>query len=175
VTPEFSKRALSVSKLIDDGHPVEFAKECAVVVRDKIKKVIRCPVRDAKSVVCYLHAFEPSEKVNCAGDKEPNWKNVVQKVDPARGIDTVKMVVAKLPKTVDLKEANDVCGHKGEALLCKMCKRLGVEMTGALNPCKGCLATQRLKPRRCPRRPLQKLLSREKGHSWTHQDGFHLL
>jgi hypothetical protein len=31
-----------------------------------------------------------------------------------------------------------VCGHKGEALLRKTCKRLGVELTGALKPCEGC-------------------------------------
>jgi hypothetical protein len=151
---EFSKCVLSVSKLIDDGCLVEFAKE-HVVARNKSGKVIRCP-RDAKSGLHHLHAFEPSETVNCAGKEEPNWKHVVQKVDPVGGVDTVEKVVAKLPKTVDLNEAHDVCGHKGKALLRKTCKRLGVESTVALKLCKGCgyakvVATQRLEPRRHPR------------------------
>jgi hypothetical protein len=60
-------------------------------------------------------------------------------VDPATGVDAVKKVVAKLPKTVlDLNKAHDVCGHKGETLLCKTHKRLGVELKGALKPCEGC-------------------------------------
>jgi hypothetical protein len=136
VTPKFSKRVLSVSKLIDDGHQVEFAKEHAMA-RDKSGKVVKCP-RDKKSGLCYPHTFGRSETVNCAGKEEPNWKNIVQKVDPATGIDAVKKVVEKLPKTVDLNEAHDVCGHEGEALLRKTHKRLGVELTGALKPCKGC-------------------------------------
>jgi hypothetical protein len=136
VIPEFSKRVLSVLKLIDDGYQVEFTMEHATI-RDKSGKVIKCP-RDKKSGLCYLHAFESSETVNCAGKEEPNWKNVVQKVDPATGIDTVKKVVEKMPKTVDLNEAHGACGHKGEALLRKTHKRLGVELTGALKPCEGC-------------------------------------
>jgi hypothetical protein len=113
--PEFSKRVLSVSKLIDDGHQVEFTKEHAMV-RDKSGRVIKCP-RDTKSGLCCLHAFESSEMVNCAGKEELNWKNVVQKVDPATGVDAIKKVVEKLLKTVNLNEAHDVCGHKGKALL----------------------------------------------------------
>jgi hypothetical protein len=54
------------------------------------------------------------------------------------GIDAVKKVVEKMPETVDLNEAHDVCGHKGESLLRKTHKRLGVKLTGALKPCEGC-------------------------------------
>jgi hypothetical protein len=170
---EFSKCVLSVSKLIDDGCFVEFTKE-HVVARNKSRKVIRCP-RDTKSGLHHLDAFEHSETVNCAGKEEPNWKYVVQKVDPVRGVDTVEKVVAKLPKTVDLNEAHDVCGHKGKALLCKMHKRLGVESTVALKPCEGCgYAKARAKAASKTAR-LQKLLSREKGYFWTHQDRLHLL
>jgi hypothetical protein len=43
-----------------------------------------------------------------------------------------------MPKTVDVNDAHDVCGHKGEALSRKTCKRLGVELTGTLKPCEGC-------------------------------------
>ncbi len=57
VIPEFSKRILSVSKLIDDGYKVEFTKEYAMI-RDKSGKVIKCP-RDKKSGLCIqLHAVE---------------------------------------------------------------------------------------------------------------------
>jgi hypothetical protein len=40
-----------------------------------------------------------------------------------------------MPKMV---EACDARGHKGEALLRKTCKRLGVDSMGALKQCKGC-------------------------------------
>jgi hypothetical protein len=36
----------------------------------------------------------------------------------------------------------DVCGHEGETLLPKTHKRLGVKLTDALKPCKGCGCTK---------------------------------
>jgi hypothetical protein len=65
-------------------------------------------------------------------------KTLFKKWIPQLGVDTVKKVIVKMPKTADLNEAHDVCRHEGEALLRKTCKRLGVKLTGTLKPCKGC-------------------------------------
>jgi hypothetical protein len=43
-----------------------------------------------------------------------------------------------MPKTLDINDAHDVCAHKGEAMLKKTYKRLGVALTGTLTPCEGC-------------------------------------
>jgi hypothetical protein len=43
-----------------------------------------------------------------------------------------------MPKSLDINDAHDVCAHKGEALLKKTYKRLGVALTGTLTPCEGC-------------------------------------
>jgi hypothetical protein len=67
------------------------------------------------------------------------WENVIGDVDPETGIDETKTSGVKMPKNgVDVSDAHDVCGHKGEALLQKTYNRLGVQLTGILKPCEGC-------------------------------------
>ena len=43
-----------------------------------------------------------------------------------------------MPKSIDINEAHDICGHKGEALLKKTYERLGVALSGKMNACEGC-------------------------------------
>jgi hypothetical protein len=73
VIPEFAKRILSVSKLIDDGFKVEFEREHAVI-KDQSGKTIKCP-RDSKSGLHYMHASE-SDDIVCASEENSEWKTV---------------------------------------------------------------------------------------------------
>jgi hypothetical protein len=70
--------------------------------------------------------------------EEPQWKNVVVGVNDGTRPDKMKPASIKMPKTIDINEAHDMCGHKGEPLLRKTYKRLGDELTGKLRSCKGC-------------------------------------
>jgi hypothetical protein len=138
VIPEFAKRILSISTLIDEGYQVSFLKE-HVSIKDKSGKEIHCP-RDSTSGLYYLHAKE-DEHVNAVTkekEKEPQWKDIEGEVEPETGLDTKPMVAMKMPKTSDINQAHDVCGHKGEALLRKTYKRLDVKLTGVLKSCEGC-------------------------------------
>jgi hypothetical protein len=80
VIPEFAKRILSVSKLIDDGFKVEFEREHAVI-KDQSGKIIKCP-RDSKSGLHCMHASE-SEDVVCASEENSEWKTVAGDENPA--------------------------------------------------------------------------------------------
>ena len=135
VIPEFTKRILSVAKLIDDGYRVEFLPDHATI-KDKTGKAIKCP-RDPAGLY-YLHAKE-TESCNSVTDMNTStWKDVKGEVNPDTGKTTTDTIVAKMPKTLDINHAHDVCGHKGEALLRKTYKMLGVELTGVMKPCEGC-------------------------------------
>ena len=137
VIPEFSKRIISVSKMIDEGFDVRFGKEEAVI-KDKSGKTIKCP-KEKSSGLYYLHA-RGQESVHSAATEAENstWKTVVTEVDSETGIDKSMKTVVKMPKSIDINKAHDDCGHKGEALLRKTYKRIGVELTGTLLPCEGC-------------------------------------
>jgi hypothetical protein len=76
------------------------------VAHNKSGKVSRCPDGDVKSGLCCPHALELSETANTIGDEEPNWKNIVQKVDPATGVDAVKQILVKMPNVVDINKAH---------------------------------------------------------------------
>jgi hypothetical protein len=71
VIPEFAKRILSVSKLIDDGFKVEFEREHAVI-KDQSGKTIKCS-RDSKSGLYCMHASEP-DNIICASEENSEWK-----------------------------------------------------------------------------------------------------
>ena len=137
VIPEFAKRILSVSKIIDDGFEVQFKKEFATIT-DKNRQMIKCP-RDVQSGLYYFHGRR-DESVHAATDfsNDPKWENVVDEVDEKTGVNITTSAKMKMLKTVDINEAHDVCGHKGEALLRKTYKKIGVQLTGTLKPCEGC-------------------------------------
>jgi hypothetical protein len=69
--------------------------------------------------------------------KRKHTKNVVGDADPETGINEMKTATVKMTKNVDINDAHDVCGHKGEALLRKTNKHIGVELTATLKPCAG--------------------------------------
>jgi hypothetical protein len=113
--PEFSKRSLSVSKLVDDGYKVHFLQK-HVIIKDKTGKKIKCS-RDLKSELYYLPAKEEETCQAVMDSKSSKWKNVVGDMATTTRIDKTKMVTAKMPKTVEINDAHDVCGHTAEALL----------------------------------------------------------
>ncbi len=136
VIPEFAKRILSVSKIIDEGFEVQFRKEFATI-KAKDGKMIKCP-RD-KSGLYYFHGKEDESVHAITGStEEPKWEEAVGEIDQNTGANIKTNVVMKMPKTVDINVAHDVCGHKGEALLKKTYKALGVTLTGTLKACEGC-------------------------------------
>jgi hypothetical protein len=110
VIPEFAKRILSVSKLIDDGFKVEFEREHAVI-KDQSGKTIKCP-RDSKSgLMCYMHVSEP-EDVVCASEENSEWETVVGDKNPAT-VEQKTTVLPKMPTNLDNYDEHDVLGHKG--------------------------------------------------------------
>ena len=124
VIPEFAKRIISVSKLIDEGFDVRFAKDEAVI-KDKSGKTINCP-KEKSSGLYYLHARGQESVYSAATEAEDSiWKTVVTEVDPDTGIDKSMKTAIKMPKTLDINKAHDDCAHKGEALLRKTYKRIG--------------------------------------------------
>jgi hypothetical protein len=136
VIPEFAKRILSVSTLIDEGYQVSFLKEHASI-KDKSGNEIHCH-RDSISGLYYLHAKDDENVHAVTKEKEPQWKDIVGEVNPETGLDTKQSVATKMPKTIDIYQAHNVCGHKGEALLRKTYKRLDVKLTRVLKSCEGC-------------------------------------
>lgn len=133
VIPEFSKKIISLNKLSEEGYDVQFVKDGAII-RDKSGKEIMCP-RDPNGL-CYFHA-RAQDSCQAVTDE---WKTVKGKIDPATGVDTGGTVsgLTKMPTKMELDHAHDVCGHKGEFLLRKTYKRIGVELTGKLTMCEGC-------------------------------------
>jgi hypothetical protein len=91
VIPEFARRILSVSKLINDGFKVEFEREHAVI-QDQSGKTIKCP-QDSKSGLYCMHASE-SDNIVCASEENSEWKTVTGDENPA----TVKQRPTVLPK-----------------------------------------------------------------------------
>jgi hypothetical protein len=136
VIPEFSKRILSVCRLIDDGYEVHFTTKNAII-KDNSGKQIECP-REMPSGLYYLHAKQESVQAVIANET-PTWKNVEGDVDATTGIPkNENRATVKMPEKMDINEAHDKCGHKGEVLLRKTYKKLGVELTGHLTACEGC-------------------------------------
>jgi hypothetical protein len=131
---EFAKRILSVSKLIDDGFKVEYEREQAVI-KDQSGKTIKCP-RDSKSGLCCMHASESDDIVR-ASEENSEWKTVAGVENPAT-VEQKPTVLPKMPTKLDINEAHDILGHKGEALLRKTYNHLDVTLAGALKPCEGC-------------------------------------
>ena len=120
VIPTFLKRILSVSKLIDEGYEVSFLPTKAII-KDHSGKTIECP-RDKDSGLYYLYTTNapPSHDAVLATDE---WTNVDEDA-------ITPITVAKMPKTMDINDAHNACGHKGELLLKKTYKAIGVTLTG---------------------------------------------
>jgi hypothetical protein len=166
VIPEFSKQILSVLKLIDDGYRVEFLPDHAII-KDETSKEINCP-RDTTGLY-YLHVQEPETCNNATTDSDINtWKNVVSDVDSETGINKSATNIVKMPKTVDINHAHDVCGHKEEALLRKTFKQLGVKLTGDMKPCEGC-GYSKAKAKVISKTSSVKASKPGEGYSWTRQ------
>jgi hypothetical protein len=83
-----------------------------------------------------MHASE-SDNIVCASEENSEWKTVTGDENPA-AVEQRPTVLPKMPTKLDVNEAHDVLGHKGEALLRKTHSRLDVTLAGALKPCEGC-------------------------------------
>jgi hypothetical protein len=105
------------------------------VIKDQSGKTIQCP-QDSKSGLYYMHASESADIV-CASEENSEWKTVTGDENPATDEQRPR-VLPKMPTKLDINDAHDVLGHKGEALLRKTYSCLDVTLTGALKPCEGC-------------------------------------
>jgi hypothetical protein len=122
--PNMTKNLLSLSRLIDYGWNPEFTKEALFLelVQNEKKKRINCP--HYSDGMYYLEAKRVKpENVNNAeaerggqntGISETNWKDVTTEIDNmgnTKGQKQVKIL------SMDINEAHDKLGHKGEFLL----------------------------------------------------------
>jgi hypothetical protein len=141
--PNMTKNLLSLSRLIDDGWNPQFTKEALFLerVQNGQQKRIKCP--RYSDGMYYLEAKRVNpQDVNIAetergGQKvsETTWRDVTAEIDDKGNTKGQKHVKIK---SMDINEAHDKLGHKGEVLLKKTLKHHSIKVTGELQSCEGC-------------------------------------
>ena len=108
----------------DDGYKLEVLCERGA---DGLYYMSAKPVKES-----LVYNNELSEQ----GGGENQWKDCEEEIDDSGNLKNKPR--APRPKVMDINEAHDKFGHKGEHLLRKTCKTLGIKLTGELKTCEGC-------------------------------------
>jgi hypothetical protein len=141
IIPGFEKNIISMLRLSDDGYEFDINKErCIITKRDnkKVKIVLSPGIRGAY----YLNGRTIPEQGGRTTDEsvnpieDENWRDVDQPINE-KG-ENIKRSNHSLPKSMDINKLHDTLGHKGEGLLRKTCKHLGIKVTGELKACEAC-------------------------------------
>jgi hypothetical protein len=139
--PGFHKNILSVSKLLLEGHKLEFADQTATILTPAgtVIKLERGQdnmfyLRACRVTLDQVHVFEQGG----GSEDDEQWRDPTVELndDGEPKVERKETVVAL--KSVYINDFHDKCGHKGEKLIKKTCSHLGINVTGTIASCEGC-------------------------------------
>ena len=137
--PGLTKEMISLGKLIEDGWKPEFSNTGNIDLR-KGKDKFTCK-RDTQDGMFYVQGQRVLWKskpqvspVTINTGKPEEWHETTVPLDDEGN--TIQKIM-KLQK-MDINEAHDKMGHKGEVLIKKTAKMIGCKLSGTLISCEGC-------------------------------------
>jgi hypothetical protein len=141
IIPGFEKNIISMLRLHDDGYEFSINKERCIITKQNDKRV-RITLKPGSKGAYYLYGKTiPNSGGRNAQEsafplEDETWRDVDQPISKIGGVATKKK--SSVPKSMDINRLHDVLGHKGEGLLRKTCKHLGIKVTGEMKACEAC-------------------------------------
>jgi hypothetical protein len=141
IIPDFEKNIISMLRLSDDGYEFDINKERCIITKrnDKQVRIILSPgIKGAY----YLHGRTIPKQGGRITDEsvypleDEVWRDVDQPINE-KG-ENITRSNHSVPKSMDINKLHDTLGHKGEGLLRKTCKHLGIKITGEFKACEAC-------------------------------------
>jgi hypothetical protein len=141
IIPGFEKNIISMLRLSDDGYEFDINKErCIMTKRDdkQVRIVLKPGIRGAY----YLNGRTipkqggRTQHQSVYPIEDEVWRDVDQPINE-KGENAIRSNHS-VPKSMDINKLHDTLGHKGEGLLRKTCKHLGIKVTGELKACEAC-------------------------------------
>lgn len=124
----FSKRVISIPRLVDMGYHFVFKKKvCVIIAPDK--KFLQ--ILASTDGMFYLTILRRSQRAY-----KPDMMKVNHKYNQNYNLNTE--VIPYKPKVLNINDIHDKFGHVGETVLRKTIKHLGYTVSGALKCCDAC-------------------------------------
>jgi hypothetical protein len=141
IIPGFEKNIISMLRLHDEGYQFDINKDRCLITKQDDEQV-RIELKPGPKGAYYLHGKTLGEQGGRSTNEsafpldEETWHDVEQPIDDQG--ENVRRTTHKMPKSMDINKLHDTLGHKGEGLLRKTCKHLGIKVTGELKACEAC-------------------------------------
>ena len=129
-------------RLNDDGYEFDINKERYIMTKRDNKQVRIVLKPGIRGAYCLNGRTIPKQGGRTQYQsvypiEDQVWRDVEQPVNE-KGENTTKRSNHSVPKSMDINKLHDTLGHKGEGLLRKTCKHLGIKVTGELKACEAC-------------------------------------
>ena len=137
----FEKNIISMLRLHDDGYEFDINKERCVITK-KNDRNFKINLKPGEKGAYYLRCRAITQQGGRSTDQsaypleDEMWREVSQPIN-LLGNNIVHRKHSR-PKSMDINKLHDTLGHKGEGLLRKTCKHLGIKVTGEMKACEAC-------------------------------------